>query len=429
MQGFFNLLKTKNTYFFKCLVIFMFAVLLPIKISLSNFFLILYFVISLFTIIKGKKRSINPLFYYSPVLLFIPLIIGFFYTTYMDNAIHDIIKKNSFLLIPLFLSFETKYNLKKLSYFAKRGLLLGVITSLLFLIINVLYRFVIINKESELINLFNFNYTRYNFTNILKIHPTYFGIYILFSMVLILKLYYEKRIKIIPFTVLSVLFTIGILFINQRIIFILFGLLILFFIFYFLKTQVQKKAYLKFLIVTVLLIFIGFISFSKIKKTYVYYRFTKELNWEFSDKINSFYIKEKGQVSDPRLARWKGIVNLINEKPLFGFGAGSETQVLGKMFKEKGMINSYNKKYNTHNQYLSVLVEFGFFGFLFFLFFLLSNLYFSIKYKNIEFISVLTILIMVGLVENILSRNNGITFFTFFVSLYLFQSLSTKKIK
>ena len=407
--------------------VFLFAFFLPIKISLSNFFLIIYFTLSLFRIIKNKKTAINHAVFYSSILLFIPLLIGCFYTAYFDNALHDIVKKNSFLLIPLFLSFESKDDLQKIYNYAKNGLLLGVIIALLFLLINTIYTFVFINKEDTLLNLLNFNYTRHNFTNNIKIHPTYLGLYVLFSLVIITNLLDKNKIKKKVFLPLFLLFTLGVVFINQRINFLLFGLFFLTNTFLYLRYQVFKKRYLKFLISTVLIIFLGFLSFKQIKKTYIYYRFTKELNWEFSENINSFYIKEKGQVSDPRLARWKGIIKLINKKQIFGYGTGSEKQVLSEMFQSKGMVHSYKKQYDSHNQYLSILVEFGFIGFSFFVFYLISNLYFAIKHNNIEFVSILLILITVSLVENVLSRNNGITFFTFFSTLYLFKSLKLKK--
>jgi len=408
-------------------VVFLFALLLPLKVSLSNFFLIIYFILSLFRIIKNKKTTINRMIFYSSVLLFIPLLIGCFYTTYFNNALHDIIKKNSFLLIPLFLSFESKDNLQKLYNYAKNGLLLGVIIALLFLLINTIYTFIFINKETNLLNLLSFNYTRHNFTNNIKIHATYLGLYVLYSLVIITNLSYKNKIKRGVFVALFLLFTLGVVFINQRVIFLFFSLIFLANTFLYLRYQVLKKRYLKFLISTVLIVFLGFLSFRQIKKTYIYYRFTKELNWEFSENINSFYIKEKGQVSDPRLARWKGIIKLINKKQIFGYGTGSEKKALSEMFQSKGMVHSYKKQYDSHNQYLSILVEFGFIGFSFFIFHLISNLYFAIKHNNIEFVSILLILIIVSLVENVLSRNNGITFFTFFNTLYLFKALKLKK--
>jgi len=407
--------------------VFLFAFFLPIKISLSNFFLIIYFTLSLFRIIKNKKTAINHAVFYSSILLFIPLLIGCFYTAYFDNAIHDIVKKNTFLLIPFFLSFESKDNLQKIYILAKKGLLFGVVIALFVLILKVLHSFFIINQEKRLIDLFNFNYTRFNFTNILKIHPTYLGIYVIFSTILIINLLYNRKIKTIYFTLMLLLFTIGIIFINQRIIFFIYSLVFVFLTFIILKQQILKKAYLKFLVTVGLIISISLLSFFQVKKTYIYYRFTKELNWEFSNDINSFYIKESKGKSDPRLVRWKEIINHIKEKPFFGTGTGTEKKVLGEIFKSKGMINSYNKKYDSHNQYLSVLVEFGFIGFSFFIFHLISNLYFSIKYNSLEFFSILIIVLIVSMVENYLSRNNGITFFVFFSSLYLFKLSNLKE--
>jgi len=410
---------------------FLFAFLLPIKFSISNFFLILFFVSSVLEIaLNWKLKMTYKTLWFSTIIIFIPLCIGLIYTSYFSIGVNHIGQSSSFLILPLVFSFSKPQDIKTIYSFVKKGLVLGVTFSLIILISYILYNFFILNQEKVFLDLFNFDYTRANFTRLLKIHPTYLGVYIVFSTVLVINRLFQYKRKVFLHVLVLLLFFIGILFVNSRIIFLIYLMIVLMSLFFVLRRLFLKKSYLTFSVFVFLLASLFVFSFIHIKKTYIYYRFTKELQWEFSNDINSFYTDKKESISDPRLARYNAIIELIKEKPIFGYGSGSEKRVLTKMYQSKNMITSYNNKYDAHNQYLSYLVETGMFGLLFYLFFLGSNFYFAFKFKDLEFLSLIIIVSIVCLVENFLNRNAGVTFFAFLSTLFLFKNLNeSKKIK
>lgn len=131
-------------------------------------------------------------------------------------------------------------------------------------------------------------------------------------------------------------------------------------------------------------------------------------------------------IPEPRAARWQSALQLIKQKPLTGYGSGSETQVLKEQFYRDGLYISYYDELNTHNQYLSIAIEYGCLVLLLFISVLLSGFITAFRRKDALFTGFLLIISITSLSENILSVNKGIFFFSFFYSLFLIPANTQK---
>ncbi|WP_406024916.1 O-antigen ligase family protein [Winogradskyella sp.] len=107
--------------------------------------------------------------------------------------------------------------------------------------------------------------------------------------------------------------------------------------------------------------------------------------------------------------------------PIFGYGWGDVKGILIECYREENQ-NLLLKNYNSHNQFLSMLLATGVIGLLIFLLYFYYILKFSNKNKNQVLFFLLLYFAFNMLSENILEREDGVIFFSFFVNLFLFNS-------
>jgi len=114
-------------------------------------------------------------------------------------------------------------------------------------------------------------------------------------------------------------------------------------------------------------------------------------------------------------------LNLLKSNWVFGYGFGDVNEQLLKCYSH---VSKYlvDGKFNSHNQYLSILLGCGVFG----LFTTFLLLYFNYKIftseKHYFFLSVLLFYSIIMFVENILERQSGVILFSFFINLFSFFS-------
>lgn len=119
---------------------------------------------------------------------------------------------------------------------------------------------------------------------------------------------------------------------------------------------------------------------------------------------------------------------LIPEAGLFGYGVGDAKDVLMNCYSKTNTELKIHE-YNSHNQYLSIILRAGFLGLACFVCYILFIL-FNLKKQN-GFIAIAIILfyILVMFSENILERENGVVYFSFFTTVLfvIFTAQSGKK--
>lgn len=280
--------------------------------------------------------------------------------------------------------------------FVSAGLTAGVVASTLYLLIVLGIHFFRADEES-VFSILSHRFTYYNFTNPLKTHPTYFSIWILAANYFIFK----SRLSLVLKSFLLGILFLGMTFTMSRAGVLLYGFQIL--AFFFLLSRKWKLVFLAG--VTVFLLFGIYLYKFQSHNFYLFQRFSIELTWdtniETGTEINNRV------ADDSRNARWTAIWETIMKKPVFGYGAGSETAVLKNTYAENDLWISLERNYNTHNQYLYYLLEYGFLGLIVFLAFFSVNIIKAIKLKDMFVVSFITAILIVFFFENYMYRSMG----------------------
>lgn len=113
-------------------------------------------------------------------------------------------------------------------------------------------------------------------------------------------------------------------------------------------------------------------------------------------------------------------IDIIKNNFWFGVGTGDVQDAFNKQYKLNNSELPDRYRLRAHNQYLTFLLSFGIFGFILVFFFMIYPVVKCKGYKNYLFIVVFLIALISFLNEDTLETQIGITFFTFFYSLFLF---------
>ena len=406
---------------------FAFAMSLPFANGINNIILGLFYSVVVILVISKQlcyQKDNVPLLLGSTILLILPVFWSFVLVDDFTPVVTALTRRLSFVLSPiafLFISKEGLYQIRKNSL---KGLVYGGLLSSFFLIITVFGKF-FSKRPSFTIdeNLFNYFHTGYNYTNAIGIHPSYIGMYILFGFIVLLftNLFRNRFFTFISFGVLSL----SILFINSRIIQILYFLVLALF-FFKLYFHLIKRKYLAFIYILGTSLLVIFLFTNLFGNTYLYQRLTDELVWELSYEVGTNYNSfGKG---DSRMARWNAAIQVIKDRPLFGYGVSMEAGVLSKQYTEMEMHIAAEERYNSHNQYLGYTIEGGLIALALLCFYLCYSLVFAVKKQSLIFILFFIAIGTICLVENYLVRNAGITFVSFFGAVFLFSDSEKSKL-
>lgn len=146
----------------------------------------------------------------------------------------------------------------------------------------------------------------------------------------------------------------------------------------------------------------------------------------FNSSLALPLIKGNGDLNSTqtRIEIYKCSLKLLRDKWVFGYGFGDVNEQLIECFTDtsKYLVEG---KFNSHNQYLSIVLGCGIFGLLS----IFSLIYFNYKFFNLDknyfFIAVLLFYSTIMLIENILERQSGVILFSFLIN--LFSYISFKK--
>lgn len=145
-------------------------------------------------------------------------------------------------------------------------------------------------------------------------------------------------------------------------------------------------------------------------------------------KAETYSDRNETNSTNNRLQIYDCAIDLIKEKPLFGYGIGRDREVLYDCYKEN-LYYLYENRYNTHNQYLSISMKVGIIGLLVFLFFLYFNFKLAHHEKDWLYFSVLMFFTIIMLSENILERQNGVILFAFLINYFAFKNSKPKSVE
>jgi len=374
------------------------AFALPLYQKLIAPLLLLWFLVASTIIITQYKRlSKGPLL--NPVLIIYLLsCVWVVFSTDFSLALNELEIKLSFLLMPLGFYFIGNYLPDK-----KRVLQAFVSGVFIAIVLNVIRSAIMYNLTSEVSV---FYYTDFSFF----IHPSYFSMYIVFSIAIILQYWVNNEplyeIKYLNFSVLFALI-LGVFLSTSKT--GLISLLFLFIGYALYYGYLKKKWKMTLMFLTVLTIaFVGLVSVSQTVQN----RF-KELFVSVQEQ------PQTGTSSTAsRMVIWDVSYDLIKENPL-GYGTGMAVSTLRKAYLEKGHHKAFKRKQNAHNQFFQTGLTLGVIGLLALLWLFIQPILSFSTIDNLFFV-LLLILFFNFITEAMLERQAGVVFAAFFYSYFFY---------
>ena len=251
----------------------------------------------------------------------------------------------------------------------------------------------------------------------INLHPTYFSMYLLFSICLIVFLYRDRLVemKILSKIILSSLvglFVITIMLLSSRIVIIAMILLLLVSIFrYFYRV----KGYFQGILMSISALLI--ISVVIYQNPVTRYRLIQEPlmlenNLSENPDWNSVSL---------RILEWKASLNIIKDNSIIGVGIGDIRNALNSQYHRMADLREFDINLNSHNQYLQTTATLGILGLSLLLGIIIYPALAAYKKKEYLYLTYIFIFSICFLTESMLEVQKGIVFFALFHSLLFFH--------
>lgn len=242
------------------------------------------------------------------------------------------------------------------------------------------------------------------------LHPSYFAVYIIMACVFLM-CYREKNHSKILFVFLLTWFVMVVLALGSRLGYLVLGIL---FLAWGLKLVLEQKKYR--MAVLVLLLLAGGYYLAYRVSTYNQQRAAE--TFHALSHLNELKPGD-GESASVRLQIWQTCIELAAQKPLFGHGTGSSQTILDSAYQQKKLHVPLVLHLNAHNQYLQVLISYGYTGLLLFVFMLGWPLWVAYRKRMIvyTFFSLATLMFFVT--ESVFETEAGTMYYGFFNALLM----------
>lgn len=254
------------------------------------------------------------------------------------------------------------------------------------------------------------NHVRYRdaFESIGHIHPTYMGMYIGFSLCILLFSEHELPTWLNALAQLVLILFLALIAPKISLVFVLF--------LYIYVIGWGSALSLKSKIIT--LITMGIFLCGLFYLVPFFHQRIQEL----VDFLGNKHVPNTSNSLDYRQLILDVDFNLLKEHWLFGVGPGRLAAQLNQAFDYSSfLIGIPVGRYNTHNEFINQWLSFGLVGFLYFVGFWALHIIQSRRQESLLYSFLILLLILTCLTENILSRQHGVLFSTLFLSLFFFQ--------
>lgn len=409
-----NLIKTyidKLWYFF----IYALALFPILPRGIESVLMISFFLSSLILYLLADKKEITKTEVIKVIILstiFILYVVGLLYSENLKEGIKLVIRTLPIVVFPLVFGFFRRDKLR--SKHIKNVLNLYVLSLFFGLIFIHFYLFYSINIESVP----SWEY-RNAFEALTGVHGTYYSLWIAFGVLIL----FFKILKTIHAK--NILLTFLIIFILSYFIYwqiVVGARLPLIITIIFLIASISLKIKKKRFILTGITLLIGIVFGITILKPNYLKKVIELITYDFSLPKGDYNIEHKNITSEQiRNGIYYCSVNLIKKSWIYGYGIGDVDDKLQNCYKQEINSNVYQIfNYNTHNQYLHFLLSSGLVGLFLFLISLFLPVYISYQTSNYLYLLLSLLLIISLFTENILSRHDGILFYSFFNSIFAF---------
>ncbi|MFC2101085.1 O-antigen ligase family protein [Bacteroidota bacterium] len=344
-------------------------------------------------------------------ILFISIFFVFLFSLLWTENLHEGLffqqKSLSLLVIPAGIilfsgNYDTKNTENIFRIFILSSLLISIIPNALLIIKGFEDVYLAIHDQAYIY--------RTEFEKLSNLHPTYMAMLLLFAALLkihlVLKYWksFSLAEKIFNCLVIGMLLTFST----------------------FLASRTPLIAFSIALIVMILLKYrkwkIGIISISSvIIMLLISITMNANMRLRINEGIKSVFVSPNNNDFNSTNLRWviyKCSSSLIKKQWWCGYGSGDVQYELNKCY-EGFEINEFSKRdFNSHNEYLHIWLCAGILGFLIFCGILLIPLYMAIKNKDFLYAAFLIFCMICFMTENILSRQIGVIFYSFFNALF-----------
>lgn len=372
--------------------------LLPIYQNILSPVIGIWILTSFLRMINKPKFNLN-LALISLIFFYVILVFGLLWTDNLKAGAFDLEVKMSIFIFPflfLFINY-TKRHVKFIFY----SFILGILISAILLIFK--------STQNYLITHLIDSYFYINLSN--QIHPSYLSYYVLTALLIILIDMKYKVFSLFSSDVLSICISLFLIIFNLMLLSKIGVACSLVIIFIFLiDWMVKKKKYIPTTIIISIIISILYISYQK--SSYVNTRTNELVNTLTQNKKNN-----PNSSTGIRLQIWNEGLNLIKDKPIFGYGTGDVKDVLMQQYKVKQIDRAYNLNLNAHNQFIQISIAVGLVGLLIFLSTFYWGIKLSIAQNNYFLLAFIILSIIFMLPESMLENQAGTISFSLFFSL------------
>ena len=370
-----------------------------------NICMICLFLIMVVSYNKDKVINIVNQKFFKAFTIFLIFIV--IYSLFNGSFFEDFAESRKIAQIILLLILFSFVNDKR---FLIYGFVTGVLVSSLITDLNILIYYL---NSSELL------ISKSSVEDLFITQRLYLGFFVVISIVLLSFLFQtSNRIKQRVFYALLILFFIFSLFlISSRS-----AILIAFLLFLITIIYKSKSVFTIGVLLASLLIFTTIIITNKnLSNRFLYSQ----------DSVRTSFI-EKIKTHEPRYDIWRFSLQIFDEQNLglFGLGTYKTQELLVEKYKLMPIDKRKNwfiqRNFNTHNQYIDIILSFGFIGLILFTVFLREVV--LIAYKNIYSLNLILSIILFLVIENLFHRQLGsfILALIIVIAVYIINSQNEK---
>lgn len=348
-------------------------------------------------LMKNKPALLMIIFYF----LF---LLGMAWTENLNDGEQKIILLTSIWMLPLLFATSTLFPTSKekilqafvAGCFVSAAICLG-------------YATVILNTQHK--NIFFYS----QLTDVLHLHPSYSGVYVLFACMLLLRKWFKKKMddtEKIGTIALLLFFFVFLILLSARAQLIILLLMIPAMLFYknLYKQPRKKNATIKTIVVSVVLILL-------LAGSAFLFSGTRTRMIAMVNDWNSAYSETDPKSIPERKVIWQCAAEIIQQHALAGVGTGDAHDVLKENFLKHNWHLLAERNFNSHNEFLQLSIMLGLPGLLYFIFLIWALWKQARREQQILLLGFLFIFSISMLTEAMLESEAGVVFFSFIIGL------------
>lgn len=348
-----------------------------------------------------------------PLIIYIFFVVGHFYSEDKQASVSYLLRTVSLVVLPCLFYINWENSIKKYTLFIFT--FYGAILVVCFISIVDRMLFTILTNR-PFYTLFRYYNTHNNFSKLLPIHPGYLALFIVFALFVNFHLFSKSARKLkFVFSLTFIILFLALIMTSSRIHIISFFScsIIAFMFFEFNKSLSRVRFYFICILITV--------------SPLIMYKYIPNVKSRFDWILDHEFTQSKRYLSgESRLPRIKVSIEKISLSPFWGYGTGDSTNELVKGYKEAGLSEAFEKKYNAHNQFLEIWLKSGIIPVVLLIVYIFYCTRLALKNKSYLFISVIIPVALFFLVESALSVQKGIIYFALIFPLMIINSLEYK---